>query len=251
MASTPSLSASELVAVVDAASSADPAEQGRALLALALPDPSDERLDTTALEVRDAWLLELRCATFGQTLKARIACPRCQTRLALEIPRESIPLPEPRADCLSAPPVRVSHGELVIDARSPDGDALERAARCPDTASARASLIASCVTVRSASGEALDVESLDEETLERVGEALAAAQPGVEVALDLSCASCGHLWNPVLDVLLFFWRELSTTSVQVLDEVHELASAYGWSEEQILGLSSRRRRQYVERLVRA
>jgi hypothetical protein len=39
--------------------------------------------------------------------------------------------------------------------------------------------------------------------------------------------------------------------VQVLDEVHELASAYGWSEEEILGLSSRRRRQYVERLTRA
>jgi Zn ribbon nucleic-acid-binding protein len=251
MARTTSLSASQLVAAVDAGTSANAAEQGRTLLALVLPDPSDERLDATALEVRDAWLLALRCSTFGSTLKARVVCPQCHTQLALEIPRESIPLPEPQAERLSGPPMRISHGELVIEARSPDGAALERAARCPDVASARASLVASCVTVLSPSGESIDAESLDVETLEQVGEAIAEAEPGVEVGLGVTCVSCGHIWEPILDILLFLWRELSTTGVQVLDEVHELASAYGWSEEEILGLSSRRRRQYVERLTRA
>jgi hypothetical protein len=246
-----SLSTSQLIEAVDVGTSVNAAEQGRTLLALVLPDPSDERLDATSLAVRDAWLLDLRCATFGSTLKARVVCPRCHTQLALEIPRASIPLAQPRAEHLSGAPIRVRQGELVVEARSPDGAALARAAQCPDIASARVSLIASCLTVRSPQGDALDVEALDEQTLERVGAAIVEAEPGVEVSLGVTCVNCEHVWEPVLDILLFLWRELSSTSVQVLDQVHELASAYGWSEQEILRLSSRRRHQYVERLTRA
>jgi hypothetical protein len=246
-----SLSASQLVGAVDAGASATVAEQGRTLLALVLPEPSTERLDAISIATRDAWLLDLRCATFGPTLNARVVCPRCHTQLALDIPRESIPLPEPQAERLSGPVVRVSDGEPVIDVRSPDGAALTHAARCPDVESARASLIASCVTAVSPEGEAIDLETLDEEALGRAGTAIAEAEPGVEVKLGVTCVSCAHVWEPVLDILLYLWRELSSTSVQVLDQVHELASAYGWSEEEILQLSSRRRHQYVERLTRA
>jgi hypothetical protein len=247
---TVSLSAGQLLDAVDAGVSATVAERGRALLACVLPEPSDQRLGETSLAVRDAWLLDLRCATFGRTLKARVICPACSTHLALEIPRESVPLEWPQAERLTPEVVHLGLGENLVQARSPDGDALERAARCPDARSARESLISSCVTVRASDGGAIDATSLDAGDLERIGDAIASHEPGVEMALDVSCASCGHQWKPVLDILLFFWRELSSTSVQLLDEVHEMALTYGWSEDEILRLSSRRRHEYVERLTR-
>ena len=51
-----------------------------------------------------------------------------------------------------------------------------------------------------------------------------------------------------LDVPGLFWIELRSLARRLLSDVHELASRYGWSESEILGLSARRRRAYIERV---
>ena len=96
-------------------------------------------------------------------------------------------------------------------------------------------LIAGCVTVSGADGAVLDPSELDEALLERIGEAILAADPQAEVGVTMGCAGCGpsHRDPRHRRVLP---RELSTTGVQLLDEVHQLAIGYGWSEEQVLRL---------------
>jgi hypothetical protein len=44
----------------------------------------------------------------------------------------------------------------------------------------------------------------------------------------------------------FFWSEISAEARRLLLEVHNLASAYGWSESDILSMSALRRRYYLE-----
>ena len=46
------------------------------------------------------------------------------------------------------------------------------------------------------------------------------------------------------------WAEISARAQHLLREVHLLASAYGWSEQQILELSPTRRASYL-RMVSA
>ena len=42
------------------------------------------------------------------------------------------------------------------------------------------------------------------------------------------------------------WAELEAVARRLAMEVHTLASAYGWSESEILSLSDARRRLYLE-----
>jgi hypothetical protein len=241
------LSAAQLLEVVDAGADGDAAARGGVMLAAAAPDLADERLDTLTLGARDAWILDLRCATFGDTLLGRVTCPACGQRLTVRIPRQEVSRGEPSEE--AAPSVRIEHGPLLVDARSPDGRTLAVAARCPTEELARRALISGCVSVTDADGGAVDPTELGDELLERIGESIIAADPQAEVGVTMGCAGCGSEWTAILDIAQFFWREITATSVQLLDEVHQLAIGYGWSEEQVLRLPSRRRREYVERLA--
>jgi hypothetical protein len=140
-------------------------------------------------------------------------------------------------------------GSLVVEARSPDGLVLAAAVACPDVASARLALIRGCVRSAVRDGETIDGATLDDGELTRLGEALVESDPQAEVVVTMRCAACGEELSAVLDIAEFFWREITTASVQLLDDIHQLAVGYGWSEAQVLGLSARRRRQYVERVT--
>ena len=62
--------------------------------------------------------------------------------------------------------------------------------------------------------------------------------------------SCSGLWGLAfeasLDPGLLYWAELAQRAQRLLSEVHRLASAYGWSEAEILGLDPDRREGYLE-----
>ena len=64
--------------------------------------------------------------------------------------------------------------------------------------------------------------------------------------LSLSCPDCGHCWDVPFDIVSYFWGELHVWAQRVLREVHTLASAYGWREADILGLSPLRRELYLQ-----
>ena len=64
--------------------------------------------------------------------------------------------------------------------------------------------------------------------------------------LDLTCPACGHAWQAPFDIATFVWRELDDWAQRTLREIHVIAGAYGWSEDEILQLSARRRQIYVE-----
>jgi hypothetical protein len=243
------LSAAGLLEVVDAGADGNAAVRGSVLAAAAAPEVAGERIQELTLGDRDGRILGLRCATFGDTLCGRVTCPACGSALTVRIPRDEVSRGETVNESERPASVRIEEGSFVVEARSPDGRILAAAAACEGEDEARRALIRGCVTVSGADGGDLDPLGLEDELLERVGEAIVELDPQAEVGVTMGCAGCGNEWTPILDIAQFFWRELSATSVQLLDEVHQLAIGYGWSEEQVLRLSSRRRREYVERLV--
>ena len=48
-----------------------------------------------------------------------------------------------------------------------------------------------------------------------------------------------------LDAGQLLWEEIEARALVLLREVHHLASAYGWSEAQILALTPARRASYL------
>ncbi len=76
--------------------------------------------------------------------------------------------------------------------------------------------------------------------------ALSEVDPQADIRLDLTCAVCGHAWAAPFDVPAHVWADVDACARGLLAEVHALAQAYGWREEDILALSPARRHFYLE-----
>ena len=90
---------------------------------------------------------------------------------------------------------------------------------------------------------------LPSELLAHCSNIVADADPQADIRLALSCMECGQQWNAIFDPISFLWREIEHWAERMLREVHVLASAYGWDEIDILGLSAARRRRYLEMVI--
>ena len=71
---------------------------------------------------------------------------------------------------------------------------------------------------------------------------------GAELRFQVVCPSCRSSETLDLDIAGFVWAEVRLGAQRLLGEIHELASAYGWSEESIAVMSEQRRAAYLEML---
>ena len=223
-----------------------PLDRGLLALDAALPQTSHELLADWPLGSRNSALAELHRICFGPNLHGRLSCPRCSEDLEFGINvqellkkgtyRESQPSSHGgEAGRASAP--------IVVDGRSfrlPTVRDLAVAAREGDAPSAAARLAESC---RIDGAEPAD---WSDEDVERIGAAMAAADPMAEIRLTFNCAKCSLEWEESLDIVVFLWLEIEARAKRLLIEVHTLASAYGWTEREILSLSEPRRRLYLD-----
>jgi hypothetical protein len=179
---------------------------------------------------RDQALFDFRARMFGDRIDAVTACPSCAAQLEMQIPLAQI---APRGSITSRSVFRtVQIGGKRIRCRPPNTEDLLAVASLNDVSEARTKLIARCVQTR------------DPDLRERAAAVL--TNEANDVQLDLTCPACGHTWPAPFDIAAFVWRELDDWAQQTLHDIHLIASAYGWSEHQILQLSARRRQIYVE-----
>lgn len=241
------LSAARILDVTDAGVGADPVRRGTVLLASTHPEWGAEQVSGLVLGEREALLLGIRRATFGDVLGARTVCPACGAELAVEVPAAVL---RPDGDAVSATlSFELEVGPVSLTIRPPDGAVLARAAAEPDADSCRLALVAGCIVAAVGSAGTIDLSELPADVVAAAGEAIVERDPRSEVTVALACASCGHDWTAGFDAGLFLWEELTAVSVRLVDDVDVLARAYHWSEAEILAMSSSRRRRYVERIV--
>ncbi len=124
--------------------------------------------------------------------------------------------------------------------RLPTSRDLARAARETDARSAAVRLMESCRL------EEAEPVVWCEGDLEEVERMMALADPMAEIRLTLRCPACGNESDETLDLVAFFWAEIEGRAKRLLWEIHAIASAYGWTETEILALSDSRRALYVE-----
>ncbi|HWW62087.1 MAG TPA: phage baseplate protein, partial [Thermoanaerobaculia bacterium] len=131
-----------------------------------------------------------------------------------------------------------SHEVIVRAPTSADLAAIES---MTDVHAARTALLAACIGT--------EPDTLPADVIDAIVARLEELDPQADVALVLTCPECAHEWREPFDIVTFFWNEVSVAARRLLGEVHELASAYHWSERDILALSPARRDAYLE-LVR-
>jgi hypothetical protein len=227
------LTQADVLALWETGRSLHPLDQGVLALQAAFPELRESVADWP-LGRRNRALAQLRVAAFGASLRGWMSCRRCEEQLEFEI--------DGRALAEGAEP------EMQIEVRGrnfrlPTSRDLAAVATEKDATAAARQLLSRCC----ANGEGLPWkdEFWTEEWMEAVGERMAEADPLAEILLSFECPSCAVTFEESLDLPGFLWAEMGGRAKRLLLEVHTLASAYGWSEREILALPAARREFYL------
>lgn len=223
----------ELLALWEAGGSLEPLDRG--ILAARAGSEGLENAADWPLGRRNRALAQLHCTAFGGVLQGWTRCADCGEHLEFEFDGKTIANAEPE-------PVGqrfVTVGEWLF--RLPTSRDLAEAAQERSELPAARRLLSACW----AGSEPAPV-AWSEEDVSLVEQQLAEADPLSEIRLHFDCPSCSASFDESLDIGQFVWAKIEGHAKRVLRDVHLLASAYGWSESQILALSPARRRAYLE-----
>ena len=213
-----------------------PVDQGLLVLGAALPETSYESLADWPMGRRNKALAELRSVYFGRSIRGWTSCTQCGEKLEFEVDSDAFGKGAVNAEDNLSEPIIVKGRRF----RLPTSRDLARAAQETNPYSAAIGIMEGC------SLSASESAAWSEEDLEEVGQRMAMADPLAEILLDLRCPVCNYQCNPVLDIAAFLWAEIEAHAKRLVFDVHALASAYGWTEAEILSLSEQRRAIYLE-----
>jgi hypothetical protein len=215
------------------------------LLQTAWPDVEAQAWGRLPIGERDRWLLTLRETLFGGELDTVASCPACGETLELQFPTSALQTEPAHGDEAPSPPT-LRHDDWQIGFRLPGSDDLaEVLATSADRDGAVARLLERCILELSHDGVPARTADLPPALVERVQQEMARHDPGADNRVALDCPACGHHFERGFDIGAYLWDELDDWAHKTLAEVHLLASAYGWSETQVLALSAARRRHYI------
>lgn len=245
------LSAPELLVVWERGLTEAPNRRALTLLAAASGEDVDALAGLT-IGRRDRELLTLRARTFGGRFSGIARCPSCGETVEAAFEASDVVAPTddavPGADeAVDAPAEHwVEQDGYSVRFRAPSTSDLEAVADLEDRKKARDRLLRRCVLEVRLDGASTRRRKLPQAVTDALVEAMAQADPQADVRLSLSCPSCPNQWEEDFDITAFFWSEVDAWAPRLLQEVHVLAAAHGWSEGEILAMTAIRRQIYME-----
>jgi hypothetical protein len=210
----------------------------RALLALtmALPDTSYESLADWPLGQRNLALTKFYSQCFGPRLRAWTTCRNCGEKLEFEMDTDLLAAGETwERDGPNEP--------IIVNGRAfrlPSSRDLALAANETNPSLGAVRIVENCLM------ESTRAVRWSENDLSEIGEKLALADPLAEIRVNAPCPECGNDGKETLDLVSFIWNKIEARIRHLLLDIHILASAYGWSEADILAMSKNRRSMYIE-----
>lgn len=240
------LSGEWLLLAWERGSRADDLRRPLVLLSIALPDRDPGQLAAMPITERNGLLLRLHEVTFGPELKVFGTCPDCAARLEFAVPVAAL------AARVDGPPSTGAaswehHGQRYR-LRPVTTDDLLACLDVAEVSAARHLLLSRCLEVSPANSPGQPPAALpspppaDSEVLRRFEELHAAA----ELTCAIECPGCASSQALDLDLARFVWAETRTAARRLIADIHDLALAYGWSEQAIASMSAARRGAYLE-----
>jgi hypothetical protein len=236
------LKAMELLAVWERGLNQTLLERVLTLLTAACPEFEPEAMAELSIGERDARLLELRGWMFGSHLVSNAECPQCNQRVEWENRIADIHI-QP----LSSPPAEFSldMADYSLRFRLPTSRDIGAVMDAPGSDTMSRDLLELCIVSARHMGKACNPGHIPEDVLAAVESRIEELDPQAEIRMNLTCPQCSHKWDVLFDIASFLWAEINQWAQQTLRTVHKLASAYGWTERDILSLSPIRRQLYL------
>jgi hypothetical protein len=187
---------------------------------------------------RNQTLLDHYC--IGAWAREAVAdCPVCGS--TVEVAFDRLALNGSAVDS----PVRIEVGDYCVTARPPTVGDLAALPAEAGLAEMGRFLLGLCIVEAVHDGEQVGVGDLPGDVVASVEDALDEADPAADIRFQLTCEDCGATWAEWLDPVVFAWSAVERAARRLATDVHTLALAYGWCEEEILRLSPFRRHLYL------
>jgi hypothetical protein len=215
---------------------------GRALtmLVTALPDADRKQLAALPIAERNLLLLRLHELTFGPLLSVFGVCPKCGMQFEFAV--SAVELTAHVEGQSPAAQVTWHEDGRQYRLRAVNTDDLLATVGVRETGAAQELLLARCLEVSPAAGRGTAPTAV----LRRFEQLNAAS----ELSSSIDCPGCSSREFLDLDLACFLWMEVRNSARKLLGEIHQLASAYGWSERAIAEMAAGRRAAYLEMLSR-
>jgi hypothetical protein len=238
----PEAQANRLLQVWEQGAARGAATRALLLLSAALPQHSRESLGEITIGARDAHLLTLRRAVFGQDLHCLAKCPACGEHGELYFSVDDI-----RADFAPHGEThRVESCGYSVQFRMPHSADMIALASEPDCKVAVERLLARCVLDVTHESEQVKTSCLPANVVASIELRMSEIDPQADVEIDITCPGCGIRTRTPFDIVKHLWVELDHWVRTVFREIHAIACAYGWTEGEILALGQTRRRAYLD-----
>ena len=235
------LSAADITRLCEWGSDKHDIDRAVALLRLSDPSTPAEKLSLLPVGARDAQLMRLRSRHFGDQFEMTVNCPKCETSLEFEMGMDALLQDSPAA---TGAPIAFTDG--TVEYRLPNSQDMAAISALTDPTIARQALLGRCLRARNHAGESVHPSAISSEVIDQVLERWAKEDPQADITFKLKCPSCSYKWRSVFDILSYFWRELEIYSHRLQDEVHQIATHYGWAEHTILVMTPERRKRYID-----
>lgn len=240
------LGALDLVRAWEWGESRHPVDRALVLLGLGMPAIRRDDLAVLPLGRRDGLLLRLRALTLGPELEVFVSCGKCQGTMEFSVAIDDLVpgVVEP----IVPEPFVVEVGEERARCRLPNSLDLMALVGVKDRGMGAMMLVRRCVLAMERGGVVVPVGAASDGLLTGLAARIAEEDPLAVIRFDMDCVNCENRIGADLDVVGYFWEEISAQVKRLSREVHQLAQAYGWSEREILQMTTARRRWYLDML---
>ena len=231
------INAAKLLDIREAGFAAVPVDRIFLLLTAGYPELSAEQIGQLTLGEKEVYLLQLREQLFGVKLECVVDCPHCGELLEFGFSAADIGAADYRP---SRNATQVAHGLTVRpltlnDLRMAGGEGR--------------ALLGHAISLDNQVEKPPIVDSIRPEAVDQVSASLLAIDPLMNIHLDLNCSGCGEHWSAPFETISYLWAEIERWGEHMLQTIHLMADAYGWSEQDVLAMSAWRRQRYVEMIT--
>jgi hypothetical protein len=192
---------------------------------------------------RDASLFRLREKFFGRRLSNIADCPSCGERVEWGGDVRDFLEIDQGHEGMNTDGFMLDAAPYSLRFRLPNSYDLLNVSAYRDNPE---KLLKDCILEVHEEGEPFDPGCLPEKVLGLLEQRMAEEDPQADISMLLNCPKCSHAWEMSFDICSYLWMEIDHWARRVLREVAMLAAAFGWSELDILRMSSRRRQLYLE-----
>jgi hypothetical protein len=223
-------------------------EKTMRLLARACSVSDHNDIGLLSIGERDARLLQLREWLFGNRLMNMAYCSKCKEPVEWETTTETLHLQQ-LPDTLAVRSFMLEKDDYSITFRLPNTHDISNARADMTYPADQKKLLTDCIVGISKKGKKYKEKKLPDELLDALSRRMEEEDPQADIRMHIQCPACSHQWQATFDIVSFLWAEIHNWAQRMMQEVYLLARSFGWSEKDILDMSSRRRQLYLQMIL--